>query len=188
MAVYFLVGNSEWQDIIQLRRQIRDMLIDYWHTYSLFSINWWLLLTSTIIFFIIWVIILDKRRIIEIASFGLIIGTTTFIMDIIGNSLVLWSYPDRIIPMITPILEIHHAQLPIIYMIVYQYFSTWKSFFIALSTTSFVFSFMLEPLTMWLGIYEIYHWKYIYSFPIYILIGCVFRLILLKVKQIEKAE
>jgi len=179
-------ANVNWVEIIQLRRQIRDMLMDYWLTYSVFSFKWWLLLTTTIIFFILWIILLDKKRIIEIAAFGLLIGTTTFILDIIGITLVLWSYPDRVIPMIPPIIEIHHVHLPIIYMIIYQYFNNWKSYFIALTISSFLFSFVLEPLTAWLGIYEIYHWKYIYSFPLYVLIGCILRWAMLSVKQVEK--
>jgi hypothetical protein len=162
------------------------MLIDYWLTESLFSFNWWFLLTTTTIFFIIWLIVLDKKRIIEIASFGLLIGTITFILDIVGVTLVLWSYPDRLFPLAPPIIEIHKAHLPIIYMIIYQYFNTWKSFLTGISIASFMFSFVLEPLTVRLGIYEIYHWKYIYSFPIYIFVGCIIRWTIIKVKQIEK--
>ncbi|SEN76504.1 hypothetical protein SAMN05192533_12013 [Mesobacillus persicus] len=177
--------TPNWDEIIRLRRQIRDLLMDYWLTNSLFSFNWWLLLTTTIIFLIIWLIVLDKTRIIEIASFGLLIGTTGFILDIIGIALVLWSYPDSIVPVIPPIIEIHHVHLPIFYMIIYQFFDTWQSFLTAMIITSFIFSFVFEPLTEWLGIYEVYNWKYIYSFPIYIFGGWIFRWTIIKVKQIE---
>lgn len=177
--------SPNWDEIIGQRRQINDMLMDYWLTNTLFSFNWWFLLVITIMFFIIWLIVLDKKRIIEIASFGLIIGTTTFILDIIGITLVLWSYPDKIIPVIPPIIEIHHVHLPIIYMVIYQFFNSWKSFLIAMTMASLIFSFVFEPLTEWLGIYEVYNWKYIYSFPIYIFIGWIFRWTIIKVKQIE---
>ena len=186
VKIFSLVSiNTNWNEIIRLRRQARDMLMDYWLTNSLFSFNWWFLLATTIIFFIIWLIVLDKKRIIEIASFGLLIGTTTLFLDMTGVTLVLWSYPDSLIPVIPPLVEIHHIHLPIIYMIIYQFFNTWKSFLTAITMASLIFSFVFEPFTEWLGIYEVYNWEYIYSFPIYILGGCITRWIMIKVKQIE---
>ncbi|MGO4889491.1 CBO0543 family protein [Anaerobacillus sp. MEB173] len=181
-----LLLNPSWDEIIKLRQKTRDMLFEYWITETVFSFNWWLLLTSTFIFFIIWFIVLDKKRILEVASYGLLIGSIALFLDIIGITLVLWSYPDRLLPIITPIIEIHKVHMPIAFMIIYQYCNTWKSFFISLTITSFIFSFVLEPLIVWLGIYEIYHWKYLYSFPIYILIGLILRWVIIKVKEIEK--
>lgn len=180
--------NPNWDELIKLRVQIRDMLMDYWITHTVFSFNWWFLLISTLVIFAIWVFVLDKKRIIEISSFGLLVGTTTFILDTIGITLVLWSYPDRVIPVLPPIIEIHKVHLPIIYMIIYQYSKTWKQFTIWLTLASLLFSFVLEPLTVWLGIYEIHHWKYTYSFPIYILCGLILRWILIKAKQIERND
>lgn len=54
--------------------------------------------------------------------------------------------------------------MPIIYMLIYQCFKTWTSFLIAAIVNAFVFSFILEPLFLWLHIYEPYLWKYTYSF------------------------
>ncbi|MDT8862113.1 hypothetical protein N0O92_18030 [Alkalihalobacillus sp. MEB130] len=183
---YALSINPSWDELITLRQKIRDILIDYWITETVFSFNWWFLLSSTIAFIIIWLIILDKKRMIEIAFFGLLVGSITFNLDTIGITLVLWSYPDRVIPIIPPIIEIHKVHIPIIYMIIYQYTKTWKSYLYSVTIASFVFSFVFEPLTVWLGIYEIYHWKYIYSFPIYILIGLIIRWIVIKTKHIER--
>lgn len=162
--------------------------MENWLTNTVFSFNWWLLLLSSISLFILWLIILDKKRIIEITAFGLLVGTTGFILDTFGISFVLWSYPDRILPVISSIVEFHHVHLPIIYMLIYQRFNNWKSYFVALIIMSIAFSFVLEPITLWLGIYEIYHWKFIYSFPIYILIGCIIKWLMQKVKQIETNE
>ena len=178
--------NTNWDEIISLHRQLRNMLMEYWMAETVFSFNWWFLLFTTTVFFVVWLIVLDKKRIIEIASFGLLVGTAAFVLDMIGISLVLWSYPDRLIPLMTPIVEIHKFHLPIIYMIIYQYYNTWKSFLIALTIASFIFAFVLEPVTVWLGIYEIYQWKYIYSFPIYIFGGVVLRWLIIKVNRVEK--
>jgi hypothetical protein len=178
----------EWNEIIDLRRDARDKELEYWLSESLFTFNWWFLLVTTILFFAIWVYLLDKKRILEISAFGLLIGTIAFILDTIGSNMVLWSYPDSVFPIISPILEIHKFHMPIIYMIVYQYFQPWKGYLTALIISAAVFAFIFEPITVWLGIYVIYQWKYVYSFPIYILIGIILKWIFIKVIHIEKSN
>lgn len=108
-----------------------------------------------------------------------------FVIDVVGTSFVLWSYPDRIFPVLPPIVEIHKVLLPIVYMLVYQYFKPWKLYFIAMIISASIFAFVLEPLTVSLGIYEAYHWKYVYSFPIYFIIGVLFKWIVCKFKKMD---
>lgn len=174
-----------WGKIIELRRQSRDMLYEYWLNDSIYTFNWWLLVTTTIGIIIVWLFILDKKRIIEIITFGLMVATMGFIIDVVGTSFVLWSYPDRIFPVLPPIVEIHNGILPIAYMIVYQYFQAWKSYIIAMITIASFFAFVLEPLTESLGIYQAYQWKHIYSFPIYFIIGVLFKWIVSKFKKMD---
>ncbi|MFA9560407.1 CBO0543 family protein [Evansella sp. AB-rgal1] len=181
-------NKPSWNEIIDLRIEIRDMVIDYWLYDTLFSFNWWFLLITTIATFVIWLIVLDKSRLLEIMTFGLLIGTIVFVLDTIGITLVLWSYPDKLIPLIPPILEIHKIHIPIIYMIIYQYFHSWKTYSIVLVITSAIFAFVLEPITNWLGIYEIYHWKYTYSFPIYFILGVWMKWTITKVIRLEKSR
>lgn len=94
--------------------------------------------------------------------------------------MVLWSYPDRMAPFFTPIIEVHRIHMPIIYMLIYQYFKPWKSFVLVITFASFIFAFILEPITVWLGIYVIHNWRYMYSFPIYILLGIALKYFMLK--------
>ena len=46
-----------------------------------------------------------------------------------------------------------------------------KPFLIAMIIASAVFSFMVEPIFEYAGLYTTYTWKYYYSFPIYILMA-----------------
>lgn len=179
------LAENDWATIIELREYMWELLFDYWKSHTLFSFNWWFLLITSILFFVVWLWLVDKSRIIEIITFGLLISTFVFILDLIGITTVLWSYPDRLLPVMTPILEIHKMHMPIIYMLIYQYFQQWKSYILVLTFTSFIFSFVLEPITEWLGIYEVYRWRYVYSFPIYILLGVIFKWMLIKLKQIQ---
>ncbi|UCZ52372.1 hypothetical protein LGQ02_16205 [Bacillus shivajii] len=178
--------DDKWNDIIDLRIQLWEKIYSYWVEETLFTFNWWLLLTTAIGIFIVWFILLNKKIIIEIIAFGLLISTFAFILDLIGITMVLWSYPDRILPLLQPTLEIHKLHMPIIYMLIYQYFRSWIPFIIVITITSFVFSFVLEPLLEWLNIYEAYHWHHIYSFPIYIALAIIFKWTIEKLKNVEK--
>lgn len=113
-----------------------------------------------------------QKRIFEIVTYGFFVTAVGVIGDAIGVSLMLWHYPNTLLP-VSQIAEVHTIQMPIIYMLVYQYFHSWKSFIIASAINAFVFAFMLEPLLVWLQIYELHGWKHIYSFFPYIDSGCI---------------
>ncbi|UJL47161.1 hypothetical protein KFZ58_04385 [Virgibacillus sp. NKC19-16] len=174
-----------WQDVIELTEQFRDTRIEYWLNETLFTFSWWVLLVTTIGLFIVWFIILDKKRIFEIITYGFMVATIAIMGDTIGVSLGLWHYPNTLTP-VPLTIEIHKLQMPIIYMMVYQYFKTWKAFLIAATINAFVFAFMLEPLLVWLQIYEPYHWEHVYSFFPYIIIAVVFKYVLNKFKQLDQ--
>ncbi len=159
--------------------------MDYWLEENLFTLGWWFLIISTITLLGIWLLMLDKKNIMEILTYGLMLALTTYVLDCIGSSFMLWEYPNKILPVMPPIIEIHTVHLPISYMLIYQYFTRWKPFIIALTIVSFVFAFILEPITEWLNIYEMYKWKHIYSFPFYIGLGLFFKWLIIKLKQIS---
>ena len=179
------LSEKKWKTIIEIREYMWTLLLDYWKTHTLFSFNWWFLFVTTIGVLILWLWLLDKSRVIEIITFGLLLSTIVFILDLIGITMVLWSYPDRLAPILTPIIEVHKMHMPIIYMLIYQYFKPWKSFILVIIFASFIFAFVLEPITVWLGIYIIHNWRYMYSFPIYISLGIALKYLMIKLKQIE---
>ncbi|WP_420851772.1 CBO0543 family protein [Oceanobacillus jeddahense] len=121
----------------------------------------------------------------EIILYGLLVTYIAVIADSIGVALLLWHYPNTLLP--APlIVEVHRVQMPIIYMLIYQYFPTWKPFLIAITINAFVFAFILEPTLVWLKVYEPYHWKHIYSFIPYIMIAVVFKATIHKFKKLDQ--
>jgi len=177
--------KSTWQDVIDITRQLRDTNMEYWLNENLFSFSWWILLVTTIGIFIIWFIILDKKRIFEIITYGFFVATFAIMADGLGVSLVLWHYPTTVTP-VPLAVEIHRGHMPIIYMIIYQYCTTWKTFLIASTITAFVFAFILEPLLVWLQIYDPIHWRHIYSFFPYIIMAVAFKYLVHKFKQLDQ--
>ncbi|MFC7686270.1 CBO0543 family protein [Ureibacillus sp. GCM10028918] len=174
--------ETSWQEVAKLSQQYRYTRLEYWLNETLFTISWWVLLVTTLGLFIVWVIILDKKRIFEILSYGFMVSSISTILDAFGLILMFWQYNHTLTPLSIPI-EIHIIQMPIIYMIIYQYFKRWKTFLIAITINAFIFAFILEALLVWLHIYELYIWKHIYSFIPYILIGVIFKWIIDKLGQ-----
>ena len=173
------------QDVLDITQKYRYTKIEYWLSENLYTLSWWILLVTSIVLFIIWIIILDKKRMFEIMTYGFFVGTVAIYADVFGVWFGLWHYPITITSMHLPI-EIHRLQMPIIYMMIYQYFKTWKTFIIAAAINAFVFAFILEPLLVWLKIYEPSHWKYIYSLIPYLIIAMFFKWLIIKFKQLDQ--
>ena len=174
-----------WQDVLDLTTQFRNTTTEYWLSENVFTFSWWILLITTVGLFIVWYIFLDKNRIFEIITYGFFVGTIAILADTFGISLGLWQYPITLTPLPLTI-EIHRMQMPIIYMMIFQYFKTWKAFLIAVTINSFVFAFIMEPLLIRLLIYEPYQWKHIYSFIPYFVIAVVFKWVIIKFKQMDQ--
>ncbi|WP_240377944.1 CBO0543 family protein [Bacillus piscicola] len=174
-----------WQYVRELTQQYRNARVEYWLNESLFTFGWWTLVVTTIGLFIVWIFILDKKRIFEIVTYGLMVTTIATFGDTLGLSLLLWDYPKALTP-IPQIAEIHNVQMPIIYMIIYQYFTTWKAFLIAAAINAFVFALILEPLLAWLQIYQLYDWNSLYSLVPYFVIAAALKWIINKFKQMDQ--
>lgn len=174
--------QPNWQTINELFEQYSHAKWEYWLNETLFTPNWWILFVTTIGLFIIWVTILDKKRFFEIVTYGFMVLTIALLGDTIGLWLSLWKYPDSLTP-VPQIVEIHTAQMPIIYMIIYQYFSKWRTFLIVAAINAIVLAFILEPILVWLEIYELYQWKYIYSVVPYFVIAVALKWIVNKIKK-----
>jgi hypothetical protein len=180
-----LSKSPTWNDVLELRTKLKDTNIKYWFNENVFTFPWWVLLIGTVIFIIFWWRFLDKSRISEILLYGFMATTLIMFLDVVGTSALLWGYPNMLFPLVPPVIAIDIGHLPIIYMMIYQYFQSWKSFFIAMTIGSLIISFVFEPTAVCLGIYEMNNWKHIYSFPIYILIGVFFKWLIIKIKNLE---
>ena len=104
--------------------------------------------------------------------------------DQVGYEFGLWYYPVDLIPIFPPATAIDYIMLPIIYTLIYQYFQRWKSFLIATFIMAAIFTTILEPALVHLGLYVPIKWNFHYGFPIYIVIGIVVKLITEKIATI----
>lgn len=124
-----------------------------------------------VILWTVWTLLVDKKRIRTILLVGLITSLLAIMMDDIGISLSLWAYPYQIVYFMNRLKTVDVSIIPVFYMLLYQYFRTWKSFMIALVLLCLFAVFVAEPIFGKLGMYERIQWEYWYSGPIYLLMG-----------------
>ena len=160
--------------------------INAWLNDQLFKLNWWILLALFLINLFLWWKLANKSRMSELALYTALIIIWVIVLDEVGEELSLWYYTADIIPLFPPMTAINISCLPLLYMLIYQYTKTWKSFLIASAVMSIVFCFVFEPIFVWSGVYKMLVWKSWYGLPIYFFIGVASRFIMRRISIIMK--
>lgn len=163
--------------ITKIAFQIRDLELKHWLNYELFTSSWWISVIMTIFPICIFIKLVDKGQILKIALFGFLVSIFTSTLDIIGLDYVLWEYPVRVLPITHNLIPMDLVVVPVIFMLIYQYFRKFSKYLIATVIVSMIFSFVFEPLLVFLKIYSLILWRHVYSFPLYILIMIICKLV-----------
>lgn len=167
---------------------LHDNTVKYWLKNDFLSMSWWLLVIACFVFIIGWWIIVDKSRLMEISVYGLLIGFAAGILDTVGFSLGLWGYPTKLVPVNPPLFPVDFIYLPVLYMLILQFFRKWKVFIIANVVAAFLYAWIGEPIYRGLDIYIIYNWKMSYSIPIYIAMSLFFRWLTERFLLVERMQ
>ncbi len=168
--------NDLFYKYLATKKHMKALSLEHWTKFEVWKWNWWLSVVLTIIPLYIWWKIVDKKRLMEIVAYGFFINISASFLDVLGSEFVLWDYPVRVIPNLPRLVPIDFTVIPVVYMIVYQFFPKWKGFLIASTVVAATFSFIAEPLLVWMKLYMLNTWKYYYSFPIYIAMAVVGKL------------
>lgn len=174
-------------NIIGLKTQLRDMSFQHYFAAELFSRVWWFEVATIIIAFVIWWKILDKERLLEITVFGLLVNVIAAFLDVLGTDFVLWEYPVRVLPQLPLLVPIDYVAIPVIDMIIYQKFPKWGKYILVSAITAAALAFIVEPLAVFIGQYKPITWKFVYSFPIYILINIIVKFVTERFKSMQTA-
>lgn len=136
-----------------------------WKDHILFTWQWWLQLFLTIISVVFLFSFHKKQGIARISISGLFVLLIASWLDFIGNSYGLWYYPIKLIPAIPPYIP-WDLTFTIEVLILLEYKPRFSPILKAIIMSLFN-AFMLEPMTIWLGLYVPVNWNTIYSVPIY---------------------
>lgn len=175
-------------EINEQRNILREMELRRWLHHDLGSFNWWLMLGLTLLAWWLWVKTVDRSRLLEIIFYGSMVVIVSLVLDVAGVHLMLWGYPSKFDPTDPAFVPIDLVMLPVSYMLVYQRFGRHVGvFFFASLVTAAIMSFVLEPILVYLQIYQLLKWKHHYSFPIYTGMALVLRCFVHKVMQHQTA-
>lgn len=170
--------------MMELQQQLLALRISDWYE-KVISFQWFFLVFLLIVPWIILWRLVKRKYIAEILSFGLLITAMSSFLNGNGLNLLLWSYPYKLLPFSPRAYAISYSVLPVTFMLMYQYFRTWKSFATANVIMATIFAFILQPILKWMGMYTMINWSYFYSFAIYIMMGLGLRLLLQVILQRE---
>ncbi|WP_060666048.1 CBO0543 family protein [Bacillus sp. CHD6a] len=145
--------------------------------------RWWLLFSSIFLPWVIWWWIVDKKRLFENVAYGLCWATMATWLDILGTEYGKWSYPIKINTDIQTLLSADTAVIPVMYMLLYQYASTWKTFVFGSVLCAAVFSFIFEPLFIMLDMLELKEWSHTKSFFSFISLAIATRTLFYLIKK-----
>ncbi|WP_303046855.1 CBO0543 family protein [Bacillus sp. MRMR6] len=168
------------KEIISLQQKYATLAIENWLSGAVLTWNWWVLVFMFIFPWLIFLKYLDRERSLQIWCFGLIVILITSFTDDLGSELSVWIYPIKFAPFGLLALPFDFSMIPVAYMLIYQYFKSWKTFCIALVSQATIFAFVGEPFSVWLGFVTYLKWEYIYSFVFYIVTGLAARFFIQK--------
>lgn len=177
--------NPLWKEQVQARIALKTINLKHWLELNLFSPVWWLMLIIFIATWFIWWKLVNKTKLLEIVTYGLLVAFLFTILDFIGAEYVLWGYPNMILPLMPSLFVADLGSFPVIYMLIYQYFPDWIKFTIAITIASSFLAFIAEPIAVSLDIYQMNNWQHLYSFPIYIALALILKWILKKIIEKE---
>jgi len=154
----------------ELQRQLTETRELFFFNEVLFSFQWWLLLAALIGAYALFWLVADRSRLMPTLFLGALVYGVAVTTDSIGADFVLWDYPRMTLPWGPKLLAANFI-IPIGYMLIYQWFREWRSYFAAAVALSAVYAFVLEPFASITNVYVLLDWRYVYSFPIFAALG-----------------
>jgi hypothetical protein len=173
-----------FEDVKKARESLKDVSTRHWLHDDLFTWKWWLLLAATILPWLIWLKFRDKNRTFEILSYGLVWATFASLLDVIGGDMILWGYPDKLLPMVPPLFPADITVIPVSFMFIYQFAKTLKFYMVFSLLLSACFAFIIEPLFIKGGMFALHNWTHTYSFIGFFVLSQIIYFIIKKLAPI----
>jgi hypothetical protein len=164
-----------FNQIIDAQRELTALRYERWKEYELLHPQWWLLLAAFVLPWFVWWKLVDRKRIVEIFLYGMLVEAIAVTLDVIFGELTFWAYPFKLFPIIPRYVEYDLSLMPVLFMLLYQFFPRWKAFLPALVAMAALLAFVLEPFSVWLGLYQMLAWKFYFSFLVYLAMGAYIK-------------
>ena len=176
-------------DIYELGRLLANVSYQHWISEELFSFGWFVSVGALIVAYGIWLILVDKSRIKDLLLLGSLCAVAFAVIDtVLVGFLGLWSFKIRLFPFQPPLFIVGLTMGPIMYMLVFQYTSSWRNFFLWNGIGCAVIVFGVLPVFSLLGIFQLYKWNWVFHYLLFFLVGTVARGLLFWFTSIEQNQ
>lgn len=153
-------------DTYEIRRLLVSQSYQNWITNEVFSFKWFLMIGMLVVVYSVWLKLLDKSRLKDLLLYGSLLAVGFTLSDVIlGSYFGFYSYKVNLLPLKPPVFIASITIMPIMFMLVMQYTSSWRSFTLWASIAAAVYSFILIPLYTKLDILYFYKgYNFFFSF------------------------
>lgn len=131
----------------------------------LFTWQWWIALAMIVVPWIIWMIVRNREKSARLFSAGLLVMAISEILDAIGISYGNWSYPVKVIPVVTVSFSYRLSVLPVIVMLLLQFKPQFNPYIKAIFFGGFG-AYVGLPALAAMDLYKKMNWTFTYSFII----------------------
>ncbi len=173
-------------DVRWLEDQLFVLDAKGWLENEFLTWDWWILLCFFVVPWMLWFIMKKRKWFVESLLFGVIVMNVTLLLDTVGMQFTFWEYPVEFLPIIPRGFPFDVSMVPVAFILLFQYFHTWKSFIIAQVIMAVAYAFIGEPFCEWLNLVHYLKWNYLYSFVYYIILGIGVRALILKCMMVSK--
>lgn len=155
--------------IMQQYVVIHDEIERIWMDHMVFTWHWWFDVGLAVLPWILWFIVRDRKNTHRLLYAGLFTMLTATLLDMAGVAQGGWNYNTLLIPYLPQYLPWDLTVMPVTAMLFYQFYPEVKPWIKGV-IFGVVAAYIVEPIFIWLGVYEPSNWEHHYSLPIYFLI------------------
>lgn len=152
--------------IVEQYIHVHDQLEHVWATQMVFTWHWWLDVALAVLPWVVWLIVHDKRNTHNLLYAGLFAMLVAVLLDKVGTSQGGWSYNTLLLPYMPEYMPWDLCVMPVAAMLFYQFFPTISPWIKGIAFGA-IAAYVVEPIFIWIGLYEPSGWEHHYSLPIY---------------------
>jgi hypothetical protein len=160
---------KELDEVLERYVAVHDELERIWLEHMGFTWHWWLDVALAVLPWVLWFIVRDRKNTHHLLYAGFFTMLAATLLCMIGVTQDAWKYNTLLLPYLPQFLPWDLTVMPVTAMLFYQFLpkvSPWLKGIVF----GVIAAYVVEPLFMWLGLYEPSSWEHHYSLPIYFII------------------
>lgn len=174
--------------ILQARITLHDLVLTKWLAEDVVSPRWWSMVVLVMLSYLVCFSRFDKRRLSKIFLFGSLLTVGAVVYETVGVNFVLWFCSTPVFPIVPCLFVPYLTVLPVYYMLIFQYTTTWRQFSLWNLIAVSVYSFVLLPVFIYFKISEMDNWQPVYHMPFLFAIASLARAVTLLLIDIEQRQ